>query len=57
MMGSCWTATACRQGEKQIIVSVYERYYFRAGNVLTATVTIDDLEDATRVHWACGGGE
>ena len=43
-------------GEKQIIVSVYERYYFRAGNVLTATVTIDGLEDATRVHWACGAG-
>ena len=19
-------------------------------------MTIDDLEDATRVHWACGGG-
>ena len=40
-----------RAGEKQIIVSVYERCYFRVGNALTATVTIDDLEGATRVHW------
>ena len=45
-----------RAGERQIIVSVYERCYFRVGNALTATVTIDDLEGATRVHWVCGGG-
>lgn len=43
-------------GEKQIIVSVYERCYFHVGNALTATVTIDDLGECTRVHWACGGG-
>ena len=37
-------------------VSVYEKHYYRAGNRLTLTVTIDNLSGYTRVHYASGGG-
>lgn len=35
---------------------VFEKYYARAGNRLTLSVQIDDLEGATRVHSIGGGG-
>lgn len=38
------------------IVAVYEKHYYRAGNRLTLTVTIDDFEGTTRVHSIGGGG-
>ena len=55
MMGSRWTATACRRGETDHRQRD-ERYCFRVGNTLTATVTIDDLEDATRVYRPSAAG-
>jgi len=38
------------------IVVVYEKYYYRAGNRLTLTVSIDNMENKTRVHAVGGGG-
>ena len=38
------------------VVLVFEKHYYRAGNRLTLTVTIDDLEGRTRVHSVGGGG-
>lgn len=38
------------------VVLVYEKHYYRAGNRLTLTVTLDDLTGATRVHCVGGGG-
>ena len=42
--------------EKKAVVSVFQRYYLRAGNALILTVTVDDLAGSTRVHWISGGG-
>lgn len=44
------------EGGRCCIVSVYEKHYYRAGNRLTLTVIIDDLQGATRVHCISGGG-
>jgi len=38
------------------VVLVYEKHYYRAGNRLTLTVTLDDLTGKTRVHCVGGGG-
>ena len=38
------------------IVLVFEKHYYRAGNRLTLTVTLDDFTGRTRVHCASGGG-
>ena len=38
------------------IVAVYEKHYYRAGNRLTLTVSIDDMDGITRVHAVGGGG-
>ena len=35
---------------------VYEKHYWRAGNRLTLTVTIDNMSGRTRVHTVGGGG-
>lgn len=38
------------------VTVVYEKHYYRAGNRLTLTVTIDNLTGRTRVHCIAGGG-
>lgn len=38
------------------IVLVYEKHYYRAGNRLTLTATVDNLEGRTRVVCVSGGG-
>ena len=38
------------------LVMVYEKHYWRAGNRLTLTVTIDNMSGRTRVHAVGGGG-
>jgi hypothetical protein len=38
------------------VVLVYEKHYYRAGNRLTLTVTLDDFSGQTRVHCVGGGG-
>ena len=38
------------------VVVVYEKHYYRAGNRLTLTVCIDNMENRTRVHAVGGGG-
>ena len=37
-------------------VMVYEKHYYRAGNRLTLTVTLDDFTGATRMCCVGGGG-
>jgi len=44
------------EDDKRCIVSIYEKHYYRAGNRLTITVVIDNMEDGTRVHCTSGGG-
>lgn len=44
------------QDDRICIVVVYEKYYYRAGNRLMLTVTIDNLRGATHVHSIGGGG-
>ncbi|WP_312355251.1 DUF6054 family protein [Aminipila sp.] len=44
------------EDDKRCIVSIYEKHYYRAGNRLTITVVIDNMEDGTRVHSTSGGG-
>lgn len=39
-----------------VIVQVYEKHYYRAGNRLTLTVVIDNLTDRTHIHATGGGG-
>ena len=39
-----------------VLVQVFEKHYYRAGNRLTLTVTIDNATGHTRVHTASGGG-
>ena len=38
------------------VISIYEKHFWRAGNRLTLTVTIDDFYGKTRVHTVGGGG-
>ena len=38
------------------IVLVYEKHYYRAGNRLTLTATVDNFEGHTRVVCVSGGG-
>lgn len=60
-MGVSSKMTDChelRQGEElRGIVLIFEKYYARAGSRLSMTVTLDDLEGRTRVHWVVTGGE
>jgi len=37
-------------------VLVFEKHFYRAGNRLTLTVTLDNLSGSTRVHFVGGGG-
>ena len=39
-----------------VIVQVYEKHYYRAGNRLTLTVVIDNIDDKTHIHVTGGGG-
>ncbi len=41
---------------KAVIVQVYEKHYYRAGNRLTLTVVIDNIDDNTHIHVIGGGG-
>ena len=44
------------QGGDICLVSIFEKHYWRAGNRLTLTVTVDNLQGHTRVHLVSGGG-
>lgn len=46
-----------QNGDLRAMVLVFEKYYVRAGGRLSMTVTLDDLEGKTRIHWTVGGGE
>lgn len=37
-------------------MSIYEKHFWRAGNRLTLTATVDNLQGRTRVHLVSGGG-
>lgn len=43
-------------GGGSCVVVVYEKHYYRAGNRLTLTVTLDDFQGHTQVHCVGGGG-
>ncbi len=43
-------------GEYRCIVLVFEKHYYRVGQRLTLTVTIDNLSGTTRIHTVGGGG-
>jgi hypothetical protein len=45
-----------RFSDRRVVVMVYEKHFYRVGNRLTLTVTIDDAAGATRVHYVGGGG-
>ncbi|MBD5104480.1 MAG: hypothetical protein HDT47_06420 [Ruminococcaceae bacterium] len=45
-----------KEEKGSLVVLVFEKHYWRAGNRLTLTVTIDDLCGKTRVHYVSGGG-
>lgn len=40
----------------KLVVSVYEKHYYRAGNRLTLTVISDNLRGKTHIHTISGGG-
>jgi hypothetical protein len=42
-------------GTIEVIVLVLEKYYFRSSNRGSLTLTIDNLEGATKVHAAASG--
>lgn len=42
--------------DKLCVISVYDKHYYRAGNRLTLTVVIDNMEGVTKVHCISGGG-
>ena len=41
---------------RSCLALVFEKHYYRAGNRLTLTVIIDNLQGPTRVHTISGGG-
>ncbi|WP_313893209.1 DUF6054 family protein [Psychrobacillus sp.] len=43
-------------GDKQVVVCVLEKYYMRTSNRASVTITIDNLEENTKVHAAASGG-
>lgn len=46
-----------RQGETLCgMVLIFEKYYVGAGSRVSMTVTLDNLDGPTRVHWAVTGG-
>ncbi len=49
-----YTVTA--PGVGVCVVLVYEKHYWRAGNRLTLTVTMDNFTGYTQVHSVSGGG-
>lgn len=44
------------EADQQCAVLVFEKHYYRAGNRLTLTVTVDNFAGKTRVHTVSGGG-
>lgn len=41
-----------------VVVLVYEKHFYRAGNRLTLTITVDNMSGVTKVHSVgAGGGE
>ena len=44
------------QNDIKCIVMIFERHYLRAGNRLTLTVTLDNINGVTRIHYVGGGG-
>lgn len=38
------------------IVMLFEEYYYRVGNRLVLTVTLDNFDGDTRIHYVSGGG-
>jgi len=43
-------------GEKLVVVTTYEKYFTRAANEASLTVTIDSINKFTRVHFVAAAG-
>lgn len=43
-------------GEGTVRVLTFEKWFYRVGNRLVMTVTLDDLSGRTRIHVVSGGG-
>lgn len=55
--GDCLDAFTVADSEHfTAMVLVFEKHYYRAGNRLTLTVTLDNSMGDTRVHTVGGGG-
>lgn len=50
----CYTISCANDAE--VIVAVFEKHFFRAGNRVTLTVTIHNIDGVTHVHSVGGGG-
>lgn len=50
----CYSRT---ENGKEIIITVYQKYYLRADENITATISIDNFEGKTCVHVIAGGGD
>lgn len=48
--------TVMAPGGGSCTVCIFEKHYYRAGNRLTLTMTVDDLTGRTRVRLVGGGG-
>lgn len=42
--------------EHGVIVLIYEKYFYRAGNRLSLTVTVDNINGTTNIHSVGAGG-
>jgi hypothetical protein len=43
-------------GGRKCVILVFEKHFWRAGNRLMLTVTVDNLSGKTRIHSTGGGG-
>lgn len=50
-----WYERISPEGRRTLLM-VFEKHFWRANNRLTLTVTVDDLDGTTCVHWVGGGG-
>lgn len=43
-------------GDQEIVVCVIEKFYYRTSNRASLTITLDNLEEFTKVHAVASGG-
>ncbi len=48
--------TVTANDETSCIIAVYEKHFYRAGNRLTLTVIVNNMQGLTNIHCISGGG-